>query len=159
MLEDFLRKWRRVRGDSSAPAVRAVRRPTLHLFCSLTHLQIVDTVLAKLFAQGEKTTDLFALLDESDVVVFPEVEPVFRATGQYSALCKVYSKRGDDAALLETWSKYVVACRFLFFFHVLLAAINSNVFADLSRANGQIPRLPIRSQTCLRCLTHGETVR
>ena len=116
MLEDFLRKWRRVRGDSSAPAVRAVRRPTLHLFCSLTHLQIVDTVLAKLFAQGEKTTDLFALLDESDVVVFPEVEPVFRATGQYSALCKVYSKRGDDAALLETWSKYVVACRFLFFF-------------------------------------------
>jgi hypothetical protein len=70
-------------------------------------LQIVDTVLAKLFAWGEKTTDLFALLDESDVVVYPEVEPVFRATGQYSALCKVYSKLGDDAALLEALSKYV----------------------------------------------------
>ncbi|KAN0136305.1 hypothetical protein V8E53_005910 [Lactarius tabidus] len=91
MLEGFLRKWRRVRGESSAPAVRA----------------IVDTVLAKLFAWGEKTTDLHALLDESDVVVYPEVEPVFRATGQYSALCKVYSKLGDDAALLEAWSKVV----------------------------------------------------
>ena len=112
MLEEFLRKWRRVRGDSGAQAVRAVRGPPLplwvrRLFFWLTHLQIVDTVLAKLFAQGEKATDLFALLDESEVVVFPEVEPVFRATGQYGALCKVYSKRGDDAALLETWSKYV----------------------------------------------------
>ena len=113
------------------PCVRCVA-PHSHSGCAgfffwLTHLQIVDTVLAKLFAQGEKTTDLFALLDESDVVVFPEVESVFRATGQYSALCKVYSKRGDDAALLETWSK-CVSCmcmcnfwqyrneRFLFFF-------------------------------------------
>ena len=104
--------------------------PTLSapaFFFWLTHLQIVDTVLAKLFAQHEKTTDLFALLDESEVVVFPEVESVFRATGQYGALCKVYSKRGDDAALLETWSKYVSCMcmcnfwqyrneRFLFFF-------------------------------------------
>ncbi|KAH9018541.1 hypothetical protein EDB85DRAFT_2154432 [Lactarius pseudohatsudake] len=91
MLEEFLRKWRRVRSDSSTPAVRA----------------IIDTVLAKLFARGEKTTDLYALLDESDSVVLPEVEPVFRATSQYSALCKMYSRRGDDAALLETWSKLV----------------------------------------------------
>ncbi|KAH9057206.1 hypothetical protein EDB87DRAFT_1578953 [Lactarius vividus] len=91
MLEEFLRKWRRVRSDSSTPAVRA----------------IIDTVLAKLFARSEKTTDLYALLDESDLVVLPEVEPVFRATGQYSALCKMYSKRGDDAALLEAWSKLV----------------------------------------------------
>lgn len=91
MLEEFLRKWRRVRSESSTPVVRA----------------IVDTVLAKLFARGEKTTDLYALLDESDMIVLPEVEPVLRATGQYSALCKVYSKRGDDAALLEAWSKLV----------------------------------------------------
>ncbi|KAI0252527.1 hypothetical protein BJV78DRAFT_1360837 [Lactifluus subvellereus] len=91
MLEQFLRRWRRVRGDSSAPAVRA----------------IVDTVLAKLFARGEKTTDLFALLDESDMIILPEVEPVFRAAGHFSALCKMYSKRGDDAALLNVWSKLV----------------------------------------------------
>lgn len=119
-------------GDA-CEATRA-RRPCVRYVTSLwvrrlsAHaLQIVDTVLAKLFAQGEKTTDLFALLDESDVVVFPEIEPVFRATGQYGALCKVYSKRGDDAALLETWSKYVSCMcmcnfwqhrneRFLFFF-------------------------------------------
>ena len=28
-------------------------------------------------------------------------------TSLYSALCKKYSKRGDDAALLEVWSKCV----------------------------------------------------
>ena len=110
MLEDFLRKWRRVRSDSSTPTVRAVRG--LHFASgvrqlTLIALQIVDTVLAKLFARGEKTTDLYALLEESNMVVFPEVEPVFRATGQYSALCKMYSKRGDDAELLEALSKYV----------------------------------------------------
>jgi hypothetical protein len=65
-------------------------------------------VLAKLFARGEKTTDLFALLDESDIINLPEVEPVFRAAGQFSALCKMYSKRGDDAALLNVWSKCVI---------------------------------------------------
>ncbi|KAI0000159.1 hypothetical protein BJV74DRAFT_876958 [Russula compacta] len=91
MLEDFLRKWRRVRGDSSTPAARA----------------IVDTVLAKLFAQSEKTTDLYALLDESDTIILPEVEPVFRAIGLFGALCKLYSKHGNDAALLEVWSKLV----------------------------------------------------
>jgi len=64
-------------------------------------------VLAKLFARGEKTTDLDALLDESELVILPEIEPVFRATGLYSALCKVYSKRGHDAELLEVWSKLV----------------------------------------------------
>lgn len=62
-------------------------------------------MLAKLFARGEKTTDLYALLGESDVIILPEVEPVFRATGQYSALCKMYSKRGQDAELLEVWSR------------------------------------------------------
>ena len=62
-------------------------------------------MLAKLFARGEKTTDLYALLDESDTIVLPEVEPIFRAIGLYSALCKIYSKRGQDTALLEVWSK------------------------------------------------------
>jgi hypothetical protein len=47
-------------------------------------LQIIDTVLAKLFARGEKTTDLYALLDELDIIILPEVEPIFRATGRYS---------------------------------------------------------------------------
>ena len=110
-------------------------------------------MLAKLFAQGEKTTDLHALLDESDTVVFTEVEPVLRATGQYGALCKMYSKRGDDAALLETWSKYVL------FFSCAAARRHSGFFLDLSRANGQIPRFQIRCQTCSRCSLHGAIVR
>ena len=63
-------------------------------------------MLAKLFARGEKTTDLDALLEESELVILPEIEPVFRTTGLYSALCKVYIKRGHDAELLEVWSKY-----------------------------------------------------
>ncbi|KAH9953727.1 hypothetical protein BGW80DRAFT_1408844 [Lactifluus volemus] len=46
----------------------------------------IDTMLAKLFARGEKMTDLYALLEESEVVILPQVEPVFHAAGQYSAL-------------------------------------------------------------------------
>jgi hypothetical protein len=34
MLEEFLRKWRRVRGDSSTPVIRAVRCP-LFLPCQI----------------------------------------------------------------------------------------------------------------------------
>ena len=56
--------------------------------------------------RGEITTDLDALLDKSELVILPEVEPVLRTTGLYSALCKVYSKLGHDAELLEVWSKY-----------------------------------------------------
>ena len=52
--------------------------------------------------------ELYALLEESsDIIVLPEVEPVFRATSLYGALCKMYSKSGDDAALLEVWKKCV----------------------------------------------------
>ena len=114
VLEEFLRKWRRVRSDSSTPVVHAV----LYFLTLFTYLlsewsaddcvrsQTVNTVLAKLFARGEKTTDFDALLEESEIVIIPEVEPVFRATGLYSALCKVYSKRGHDAELLEVWSMY-----------------------------------------------------
>jgi vacuolar protein sorting-associated protein 3 len=49
--------------------------------------------------------DLYALLEESEVIILAEVEPIFRAAGQYDALCKIYLKRGDDAALLDLWSK------------------------------------------------------
>ncbi|KAA1474965.1 hypothetical protein DENSPDRAFT_841652 [Dentipellis sp. KUC8613] len=91
MLDVFLRKWRRVHGEGADRSVHV----------------IVDTVLAKLFAQAEKTTDLYALLEESADLVVEELEPVFKATGQYNALCRIYQKRGDDAKLLEVWSKLV----------------------------------------------------
>jgi hypothetical protein len=91
-------------------------------------------VAAKLFARAEKTTDLYALLDKSDVVILPEVKPVFRATGQYSALYKTYPKRGLDAELPEVWSKCVgsldVACS-----HGLRPITTQT--SDLLRASGQ----------------------
>ena len=37
----------------------------------------------------------------------PEVEPVFCATSLYGTLCKMYSKCGDNTALLEVWSKCI----------------------------------------------------
>ncbi|KAI0035780.1 hypothetical protein K488DRAFT_76361 [Vararia minispora EC-137] len=89
MLETFLRKWRRVRREGSP-----------HDIC-----MIVDTVLAKLFAQNEKTTDLYALLGESPDVILSELEPIFITTGQYNALCSIYQARGLDEKLLEAWAK------------------------------------------------------
>jgi vacuolar protein sorting-associated protein 3 len=71
----------------------------------------VDTVLAKLFAQSEKTTDLYALLQEPNDVVLSEVEKVLQEAGQYSALCMIYKQRGDDEKLLVTWSKCVLHFR------------------------------------------------
>jgi hypothetical protein len=111
--------------------MRAVRE--LHFasgvrWLTLSALQIVDTVLAKLFARSERTSDLYALLDESDMVVLPEVEPVFRATGQYNALCKMYSKRGDDVALLEALSKYVPLSLFM---------CSSNIFFNCRLVEGE----------------------
>ncbi|KAI0052121.1 hypothetical protein FA95DRAFT_1602084 [Auriscalpium vulgare] len=91
MLEVFLRKWRRVRGESGSPEVRV----------------IVDTVLAKLFARAEKTTDLYGLVNDSNDLELSELEPVLQSTGQYNALCKLYQRRGDDEKLLEVWSKLV----------------------------------------------------
>ena len=56
-------------------------------------------MLAKLFVQGEKMTDLNVLLGKLELIILPEVEPIFHATGLDSALCKVYSKCELDAEL------------------------------------------------------------
>jgi hypothetical protein len=74
----------------------------------MVRVQTVDTVLAKLFARSEKTTDLYALLQEPNDIVLSEVEPVLKETGQYNALCMLYKQRGDDIKLLELWSKFVI---------------------------------------------------
>ncbi|RXW21849.1 hypothetical protein EST38_g3994 [Candolleomyces aberdarensis] len=70
---------------------------------------IIDTVLAKLYARSEKTSDLYDLLLSSSFVVLSEVEEVFKSTGQYNALCIIYQKGGDvnDEKLLEVWAKIV----------------------------------------------------
>ncbi|VDB91306.1 unnamed protein product [Peniophora sp. CBMAI 1063] len=89
MLESFLRKWRRVRGDGSVHETRV----------------IVDTVLAKIFALNEKTTDLYALLGEQPDLILPELESVFISSGQYNALCSMYQARGLDEKLLNAWAR------------------------------------------------------
>ncbi|KAJ6630857.1 hypothetical protein B0H10DRAFT_1983437 [Mycena sp. CBHHK59/15] len=55
---------------------------------------VVDTVLAKIYAQVEKTKELYALIQEPHNI-----------TGQYNALCMLYKQIGDDENLLQVWSK------------------------------------------------------
>lgn len=67
--------------------------------------QVVDTVLVKIFAESEKTADLNTLIDESSDIILSDVESTLVSSGLYSALCKLYQKRGDEGRLLEAWSK------------------------------------------------------
>jgi len=69
--------------------------------------QVVDTVLVKLYAQFEKTRDLYALLQGPNNVVIAEVESVLQKNGQYNALCILYKQHGEDEKLLESWAKCV----------------------------------------------------
>ncbi|KAJ7235454.1 hypothetical protein B0H12DRAFT_1141579 [Mycena haematopus] len=94
MLELFLKKCRtrrNVEGKSKTDLSSAV----------------VDTVLAKIYAQAEKTKELYSLLQEPHQIVLSEIEPVLRQTGQYNALCVLYKQIGDDENLLQVWAKLV----------------------------------------------------
>lgn len=94
MLESFLRKTRRkhqVDATTQSPEIAVV----------------VDTVLAILFARTEKTSELYALLQEDNRVVVSEIEQVLKTTGQYNALCILYQQHHEDTKLLETWAKSV----------------------------------------------------
>ncbi|KAF7294878.1 hypothetical protein MIND_01025700 [Mycena indigotica] len=66
---------------------------------------VVDTVLAKIYAQSEKTKELYTLIQEPHSIVLSEVESVFKANGQYNALCMLYQQLGDEERLLQVWSK------------------------------------------------------
>uniref|UniRef100_A0A0W0GCB0 Vacuolar sorting protein 39/Transforming growth factor beta receptor-associated domain-containing protein n=1 Tax=Moniliophthora roreri TaxID=221103 RepID=A0A0W0GCB0_MONRR len=96
MLESFLRKCRtrrkvdnQVRSDAKWQSIYSV----------------VDTILVKLFAQFEKTTDLYTLLNEANDVIVSEVEEVLQRNGQYNALCMLYKQGGEDGKLLDAWAK------------------------------------------------------
>ena len=92
--------------------------------------QFVDTVLPKLFARGDKMTDLYALLDECDAVILPEVEPIFRATGPFP----------------------FSACMFAILLPLTTSTLDFNCrTADPSRASAQILIFQTRYQMCLRC--------
>ncbi|KAK0480717.1 hypothetical protein IW261DRAFT_1474152 [Armillaria novae-zelandiae] len=68
---------------------------------------VVDTVLAKLYAQLGKKKELYSLLQESNHLVVDEIEPVLRQAGQYNALCMLYKRSKGDKELLEVWAKLV----------------------------------------------------
>ncbi|KAJ7685236.1 hypothetical protein DFH06DRAFT_1357108, partial [Mycena polygramma] len=96
MLELFLRKCRTrriVEGKHQADPVR--------------QYQVVDTVLAKIYARAEKTKELYALIHEPHAIVLSEIEPVLKITGQYNALCMLYKQTGDEENLLQVWAKLV----------------------------------------------------
>jgi hypothetical protein len=67
--------------------------------------QAIDTVLVKLYAEFEKTADLYALLQSPNDVSVYEVEPVLQRTGKYNALCTLYQQRKEDHKLLDVWAK------------------------------------------------------
>ncbi|KAK1226203.1 hypothetical protein PQX77_010785 [Marasmius sp. AFHP31] len=98
MLESFLKKCRRRRKvDNQSRGSNASKWESSY--------PVVDTVLVKLFAQSEKTSDLYTLLNEAHNVVLQEVESVLQKCGQYNALCTLYKQLGEDERLLNAWSK------------------------------------------------------
>ncbi|KAJ7449862.1 hypothetical protein FB451DRAFT_1530211, partial [Mycena latifolia] len=104
MLEVFLRKCRTRRN------IEGKRRadPSYPVTCLLPlSLGVVDTVLAKIYAQAEKTKELYTLIQEPHTIVLSEIEPVLKQTGQYNALCMLYKQTGDDENLLQVWAKLV----------------------------------------------------
>ncbi|PPQ88786.1 hypothetical protein CVT25_010472 [Psilocybe cyanescens] len=67
----------------------------------------IDTVLVKLYAEFEKTQELYALLEAPNDVSMAEVEPVLQDMGQYNALCVLYKQRGDDIKVIDVLAKLV----------------------------------------------------
>lgn len=72
--------------------------------------KVVDTVLVKIFAESEKTAELYTIVDEPNDIVISEVEDCLEKNGQYNALCKLYTKCGDEEKLLMSLSKYLFYC-------------------------------------------------
>ncbi|KAI0760618.1 hypothetical protein C8Q74DRAFT_1208816 [Fomes fomentarius] len=95
MLESYLRKWRRkLAVESTAPHAQAMRI-------------VVDTVLAKLHVATGKLPDLSALIEQPNAIVLSEIEPELVKSRNVGVLCRLYQQHGNDAKLLEAWSKLV----------------------------------------------------
>ncbi|KAG6916344.1 hypothetical protein DXG01_007235 [Tephrocybe rancida] len=103
-LENFLTRWR-VRRKVEGPS--AAGGSTMQAKAVDLVLQTVDTVLVKLYAELEKTQELYDLLLEPHVILVSEVESSLRRNGQYNALCMLYRQSGDHTKLLEVWSKLI----------------------------------------------------
>lgn len=97
MLEVFLRRWKA--RDEVDPSHQSGQIRT-----------IVDTVYLKLLAQGEKTGELYAMIQaeeetKTNYIVLKEVEHTLVQTGQYNALTMLYRQRGADDRCLDLWAK------------------------------------------------------
>ena len=73
----------------------------------LTVSQVVDTVLAKLYAQFGKKTELYALIHDQNYIVLSEIEDSLIQARQVNALCQLYKQHGEDNKLLDLYSKLV----------------------------------------------------
>jgi hypothetical protein len=138
MLEEFLRKWRRVRSDSSTPAVRAVRGLSRVCFrFPLAQLVIADRRhgAREAVRAGRENDRPLCATRRVGRGRLPEVEPVFRATGQYNALCKCIPSAET------TWrcSKHGQStCNFL----VIFACISTIFFCRLVEGEWTDPEIP-----------------
>jgi len=70
-------------------------------------LQTIDTILVKLYAEFERTAELYDLIQSHNDVKLSEIERALIKSGQYSALCTLYKQGKEDTKLLEAWAKYV----------------------------------------------------
>ncbi|KAI0690804.1 hypothetical protein BC835DRAFT_1362969 [Cytidiella melzeri] len=103
MLKVFLRKWRTKRRDREIEKVRLEGRQN-----GRSVNEVVDTVLAKLYAAGGETTDLLALIESPNDIVVEELESLFEKSNRYDALSRLYKSHGDEAKLLSVWSRLVM---------------------------------------------------
>lgn len=115
MLLQFLKKSRTRRtvakgkdigstGDS-LDIVSSIPQFILSFSIGFFFFKAIDTVLVKLFVEFDKTTELHALLNESNDVFISEVEPIFEQNQHYDALCTLYKQKGNDLKLLDTWAQ------------------------------------------------------
>ncbi|KAG5651342.1 hypothetical protein H0H81_009030 [Sphagnurus paluster] len=103
-LELFLTRWRarwKVEGGDVAGGSTNTSRSAVPC------LEVVDTVIAKLYAQHEKTQELYNLFHEPHQISVSEIEPIMKRNGQYNALCMLYTEKGQDTQLLEVWAKLI----------------------------------------------------
>ncbi|KAG5644493.1 hypothetical protein DXG03_008320 [Asterophora parasitica] len=105
-LEVFLTRWR-ARWIVERGSNLAVGGSTTNTRPVDPSVEVVDTILGKLYAQLEKTQNLYSLLQDHHHIVVNEVAPVLERTGQYSALCILYKQKGEEEKLLEVWSKII----------------------------------------------------
>ncbi|KAF4618694.1 hypothetical protein D9613_009798 [Agrocybe pediades] len=98
MLLSFLKKNRTRRSLSKGKGVQRTGDPVDIA---------IDTVLVKLYAEFERTQDLYGLLSEPNDVLVDEVEPILQNLGQYNALCMLLKQRGEDLKILDILAKLI----------------------------------------------------